>query len=169
MGRGVYEVPVGFKWFVDGLVDGSLGFVGEESADAGEVPVPQPRDPLALIGTEPALQPRRIGALGRRPALQEIGERDQAFIAADDRQPGLGDQPDEAALHAIGAVEGAGRVAHGRRRPLEDEQIGGLGRRRRAGRQHGQQADRRAAEPEARRSGHVPVYRRAPVRGSPEG
>lgn len=28
----MYEVPVGFKWFVDGLVDGSLGFVGEESA-----------------------------------------------------------------------------------------------------------------------------------------
>jgi phosphoglucomutase len=34
MGREVYEVPVGFKWFVDGLVDGSLGFVGEESAGA---------------------------------------------------------------------------------------------------------------------------------------
>ncbi|MCX6612571.1 MAG: phosphoglucomutase (alpha-D-glucose-1,6-bisphosphate-dependent) [Acidobacteria bacterium] len=32
--RKVYEVPVGFKWFVDGLVDGSLGFVGEESAGA---------------------------------------------------------------------------------------------------------------------------------------
>jgi phosphoglucomutase len=28
------EVPVGFKWFVDGLMDGSLGFVGEESAGA---------------------------------------------------------------------------------------------------------------------------------------
>jgi phosphoglucomutase len=28
----LYEVPVGFKWFVDGLIDGSLGFVGEESA-----------------------------------------------------------------------------------------------------------------------------------------
>jgi len=32
MGRKVYEVPVGFKWFVDGLVNGSLGFAGEESA-----------------------------------------------------------------------------------------------------------------------------------------
>jgi phosphoglucomutase len=30
----LYEVPVGFKWFVDGLMDGSLGFVGEESAGA---------------------------------------------------------------------------------------------------------------------------------------
>jgi phosphoglucomutase len=34
LGRRVYEVPVGFKWFVDGLFDGSLGFVGEESAGA---------------------------------------------------------------------------------------------------------------------------------------
>jgi phosphoglucomutase len=34
LGRRLYEVPVGFKWFVGGLVDGSLGFVGEESAGA---------------------------------------------------------------------------------------------------------------------------------------
>jgi phosphoglucomutase len=32
--RPMLEVPVGFKWFVDGLIDGSLGFVGEESAGA---------------------------------------------------------------------------------------------------------------------------------------
>lgn len=37
MKRKVYEVPVGFKWFVDGLLDGSLGFVGEESAGASFV------------------------------------------------------------------------------------------------------------------------------------
>jgi phosphoglucomutase len=34
LGRRLLEVPVGFKWFVDGLMDGSLGFVGEESAGA---------------------------------------------------------------------------------------------------------------------------------------
>ena len=34
VGRKLYEVPVGFKWFVDGLLDGSLGFGGEESAGA---------------------------------------------------------------------------------------------------------------------------------------
>lgn len=34
LGRNLYEVPVGFKWFVDGLLDGSLGFGGEESAGA---------------------------------------------------------------------------------------------------------------------------------------
>jgi phosphoglucomutase len=32
--RRLHEVPVGFKWFVDGLLDGSLGFGGEESAGA---------------------------------------------------------------------------------------------------------------------------------------
>jgi phosphoglucomutase len=34
LGRSLYEVPVGFKWFVDGLLDASLGLVGEESAGA---------------------------------------------------------------------------------------------------------------------------------------
>jgi phosphoglucomutase len=34
LGRRLYEVPVGFKWFVGGLLDGSLGFGGEESAGA---------------------------------------------------------------------------------------------------------------------------------------
>ncbi len=34
LNRKLYEVPVGFKWFVDGLIDGKLCFVGEESAGA---------------------------------------------------------------------------------------------------------------------------------------
>jgi phosphoglucomutase len=34
LGRKLVEVPVGFKWFVDGLLDGTLGFGGEESAGA---------------------------------------------------------------------------------------------------------------------------------------
>lgn len=37
MGRSLYEVPVGFKWFVDGLFTGKLAFVGEESAGASFV------------------------------------------------------------------------------------------------------------------------------------
>jgi phosphoglucomutase len=37
LGRKLYEVPVGFKWFVDGLLDGSLAFGGEESAGASFV------------------------------------------------------------------------------------------------------------------------------------
>jgi phosphoglucomutase len=34
LGRPLYETPVGFKWFVDGLLDGTCGFGGEESAGA---------------------------------------------------------------------------------------------------------------------------------------
>ena len=34
LGRPLHEVPVGFKWFVDGLCDGTIGFCGEESAGA---------------------------------------------------------------------------------------------------------------------------------------
>jgi len=34
LGRRLFEVPVGFKWYVPGLLDGSLGFGGEESAGA---------------------------------------------------------------------------------------------------------------------------------------
>ncbi len=34
LGRRLYEVPVGFKWFVPGLLDGTIGFGGEESAGA---------------------------------------------------------------------------------------------------------------------------------------
>ncbi len=37
LGRRLHETPVGFKWFVDGLLDGSLGFGGEESAGASFV------------------------------------------------------------------------------------------------------------------------------------
>jgi phosphoglucomutase len=37
LGRKLYEVPVGFKWFVDGLLDSSLCFGGEESAGASFV------------------------------------------------------------------------------------------------------------------------------------
>ena len=34
LGRKLIEVPVGFKWFVDGLISGTIGFGGEESAGA---------------------------------------------------------------------------------------------------------------------------------------
>ena len=34
LGRALLEVPVGFKWFVPGLLDGSVAFGGEESAGA---------------------------------------------------------------------------------------------------------------------------------------
>jgi phosphoglucomutase len=51
LGRKLYEVPVGFKWFVDGLLDGSLGFGGEESA--GVVPALLAAEITARMGRDP--------------------------------------------------------------------------------------------------------------------
>jgi len=70
LGRRLYEVPVGFKWFVDGLLDGSLGFGGEESAGATFLR----RDGTVWTtdkdGIVPALLAAEIGsALGRDPGM----------------------------------------------------------------------------------------------------
>ena len=70
LGRRLYEVPVGFKWFVGGLLDGSLGFGGEESAGATFVR----RDGTAWStdkdGIIPALLAAEITArLGRDPGV----------------------------------------------------------------------------------------------------
>ena len=51
VGRALVEVPVGFKWFVPGLLDGSLGFGGEESAGAS-----------FLGATEPCGRPTRTAS-----------------------------------------------------------------------------------------------------------
>jgi phosphoglucomutase len=71
LGRAVYEVPVGFKWFSAGLFDGSLGFGGEESAGAsfvrrdgtvwttdkdGLIPCLLAAEMLARTGLDPAAQ-----------------------------------------------------------------------------------------------------------------
>ena len=76
--REVLEVPVGFKWFVDGLLDGSLGFGGEESAGASF----QRRDGTVWTtdkdGLAPALLSAEITArTGRDPGewYKELTER----------------------------------------------------------------------------------------------
>ena len=67
LGRRLYEVPVGFKWFADGLFDGSLGFGGEESAGASFLR----RDGTVWTtdkdGLVPALLSAEITARGRDP------------------------------------------------------------------------------------------------------
>jgi len=68
VGRKVYEVPVGFKWFVDGLIDGSLGFVGEESAGASFVRKDGSVWTTDKDGLAPALLSAEITAkMGRDP------------------------------------------------------------------------------------------------------
>jgi phosphoglucomutase len=66
--RKLYEVPVGFKWFVDGLLDGSLGFGGEESAGASFVRLDGSVWTTDKDGMVPALLAAEITArMGRDP------------------------------------------------------------------------------------------------------
>ena len=68
LGRKLYEVPVGFKWFVDGLLDGSLGFGGEESAGASFVRLDGSMWTTDKDGIVPALLSAEITArMGRDP------------------------------------------------------------------------------------------------------
>jgi len=79
--RKLYEVPVGFKWFVDGLLDGSLGFGGEESAGASFVRLDGSVWTTDKDGIVPALLAAEITArMGRDPGeiyrelTREFGE-----------------------------------------------------------------------------------------------
>ena len=81
LGRKLYEVPVGFKWFVDGLLDGSLGFGGEESAGASFLRLDGSVWTTDKDGIIPALLAAEITArLGRDPGeiyrdlTREFGE-----------------------------------------------------------------------------------------------
>jgi phosphoglucomutase len=81
LGRTLYEVPVGFKWFVDGLLDGSLGFGGEESAGASFVRLDGSVWTTDKDGIVPALLAAEITArIGRDPGelyrelTRELGE-----------------------------------------------------------------------------------------------
>jgi phosphoglucomutase len=81
LGRKLYEVPVGFKWFVDGLYDGSLGFGGEESAGATFVRLDGSVWTTDKDGMIPALLAAEITArTGRDPGeiysdlTRELGE-----------------------------------------------------------------------------------------------
>jgi phosphoglucomutase len=68
LGRTLYEVPVGFKWFVNGLLDGSLGFGGEESAGASFARLDGSVWTTDKDGIVPALLAAEITArLGRDP------------------------------------------------------------------------------------------------------
>jgi phosphoglucomutase len=68
LGRELYEAPVGFKWFVDGLLDGSLGFGGEESAGASFVRLNGSVWTTDKDGIVPALLAAEITArMGRDP------------------------------------------------------------------------------------------------------
>jgi phosphoglucomutase len=87
LGRPMLEVPVGFKWFVDGLLDGTLGFVGEESAGAtflrrngqvwttdkdGLIPGLLAAEMTAQTGKDPGLLYDELTAMYGAPVYQRI-------------------------------------------------------------------------------------------------
>jgi phosphoglucomutase len=81
LGRKLFEVPVGFKWFVEGLLDGSLGFGGEESAGASFARMDGTPWTTDKDGIVPALLSGEITArMGRDPGeiyrelTRELGE-----------------------------------------------------------------------------------------------
>jgi phosphoglucomutase len=81
LGRRLYEVPVGFKWFVAGLSDGTLGFAGEESAGAAFLRIDGSSWTTDKDGMVPALLSAEIIARnGRDPGeiyaalARELGE-----------------------------------------------------------------------------------------------
>jgi len=81
LGRKLYEVPVGFKWFADGLLDGSLCFGGEESAGASFARLDGSVWTTDKDGIVPALLAAEITArMGRDPGeiyqelTREFGE-----------------------------------------------------------------------------------------------
>jgi phosphoglucomutase len=96
LGRKLYEVPVGFKWFVGGLLDGSLGFAGEESAGASCLRLDGTAWTTDKDGIVPALLSAEMTTrIGRDPAeiyrdlTQRMGEpverRVQAVATAQQR------------------------------------------------------------------------------------
>lgn len=100
LGRRLVEVPVGFKWFVDGLADGSLGFGGEESAGAsflrrdgsvwttdkdGILLALLASEILAVTGDSPSRHYRALTARFGEPAYARIdapADRDQKAVLA---------------------------------------------------------------------------------------
>jgi phosphoglucomutase len=87
LGRRLYEVPVGFKWFVDGLLSGDLGFGGEESAGAsfcrldgscwttdkdGLVPALLSAEITARTGSDPGLRYRKLTEALGEPSSDRV-------------------------------------------------------------------------------------------------
>jgi phosphoglucomutase len=153
LSRALYEVPVGFKWFVDGLLLGGVGFAGEESAGAtflrqdgtawttdkdGIVPCLLSAEMLARTGRDPAALYRDLtDALGASvadridaPATPAQKKRLAGLSAGQIPLTRLGDEPIERVLDrapgndaAIGGVKVIGATGWFAARPSGTENI----------------------------------------------
>jgi phosphoglucomutase len=132
--RRLIEVPVGFKWFVPGLLDGTVGFGGEESAGAsflrhdGSVwTTDKDGILLALLASEIQAVTGRSPSLLHRQLTEHFGESAYARVdapATREEKAALGKLSPE----AVTATELAGEpiVARLTRAPGNDAPIGGL-------------------------------------------
>ncbi|MEO8857391.1 MAG: phosphoglucomutase (alpha-D-glucose-1,6-bisphosphate-dependent) [Burkholderiaceae bacterium] len=134
LGRRLYEVPVGFKWFADGLQDGSLGFCGEESAgasflrrDGGVWTTDKDGMTAALLSAEITARLKRDPGVRYRELTQElgdpVGDRVEAPATAQQKKQLAALSPDK-----LGSTELAGEKIDSvlSRAPGNDAPIGGI-------------------------------------------
>ncbi len=134
LGRTLVEVPVGFKWFVEGLADGSLGFGGEESAGAAFLrqdgrPWTTDKDgfSLALLaaeitavsGDDPSVHYERLAERHGRPAY----ERQDTPATPEQKQRLAALSPDQVTAETLAGDPITARLT---RAPGNDAPIGGL-------------------------------------------
>lgn len=134
LGRPLTEVPVGFKWFVDGLLGGTLGFAGEESAGASFLR----RDGTVWTTDKDGIILGLLAAEITAKTGRDPGERYKALEAkfgspVYERTDAPATRAQKAALgrltpEMVGAHELAGEpiLAKLTRAPANDEAIGGL-------------------------------------------
>jgi phosphoglucomutase len=132
--RRLVEVPVGFKWFVEGLLDGSIGFCGEESAGAsflrldgaawttdkdGLVPCLLAAELTARTGSDPGETYDRLAERLGRPSYRRVD-----VAASPDEKAALG----KLSAEQVTAKELAGEPIRDvlTRAPANDAPIGGV-------------------------------------------
>ncbi len=134
LGRKLYEVPVGFKWFVEGLLDGSLGFGGEESAGASFLRLDGSVWTTDKDGIVPALLSAEMTArMGRDPGeiyselTRELGEpvydRVEAPATAEQKQTLLQLSPQQIQSAELAGEKIQRILTHA---PGNDAPVGGL-------------------------------------------
>ena len=134
LGRPLVEVPVGFKWFVDGLCDGSLGFGGEESAGASFLRRDGGAWSTDKDGLAPALLSAEITARGGRDPGECYARFEQELGAVHtDRVDAPATKEQKARLAKLAPAQvGADTLAGSRivgvldRAPGNDAPIGGI-------------------------------------------
>ncbi len=134
LGRALFEVPVGFKWFVDGLLAGALGFGGEESAGAAFLR----RDGTAWTTDKDGIVPALLAAemtarTGRDPTRLHAELAEALGKSVSDRIDARATPEQKKRLAALkaeqlGATELAGEPIEAvlDRAPGNDQPIGGI-------------------------------------------